>query len=336
MSRRDLLRALALAAPTAMSPRLAFSAPTALSWISPARINLAHAYVLVGVAKGWFKDAGLDVEVRTGTGTAQSVAQVASSNSIFGQAGPLTSCPAIADQQADLVTIGQVQYKSFFEIASLKNKPLRNPDDWQGKTVGVMSLAGTTDVILDAMSMNAGRNPANVRKVVTGSSASGVAFLQRGEVDGFFVFPDSKIALQGMGVDLHYLATEDFAPMPGDGILVSKKNAANPEYGKPIVEFLKVCKRGLEFAQDPKNDAETIGVVAKYNPIEGGDLDKGRKVLQSMRIYATPTGGVPPIVCDTGKWEIAVRLMEKIGVIKKAGVPLGTFVDNVFAKAAVA
>ncbi|AWB34960.1 hypothetical protein DBV39_15885 [Orrella marina] len=317
-------------------PKIAFSSPTTLSWVSPARINLVHSYVLAGVAKGWFKDEGLNVDIRVGTGTAQSVIQVASSNSFFGQASSSTSCPAIADQDADLITIGQVAYQGFFELAAPPNQPITDPAQLQGKTIGVMSLGGTTDVLLDAMSLAVGLDPSKVRKVVTGTSSSGAAFLQRGDVDAFFVFPDSKFALRQMNVDLSYTPAHTYVPLPGDAILVSKSNASNPDNRDAIVKFLKVCRMGLDYMQNEKNFDELIQIVAKFNPVEGADVVKGRSVLEMLKVYYEPTGGVQRIVCDEQAWQDGVLLMEKIGLIKNKGLPLSSFLDNSFAKQAVA
>lgn len=336
MNRRSFCLASAALGGAALFPTLTFANPRSLSWVSPARINLVHSYVLVGVAKGWFKDEGLNVDIRVGTGTAQSVIQVASSNSFFGQAASSTSCPAIADQGADLITIGQVAYQGFFELASAKNNPITSAAQLQGKTIGVMSLGGTTDVLLDAMSLAAGLDPSKVKKVVTGTSSSGVAFLQRGDVDAFFVFPDSKFALRQMKVDLSYASTHDYVPLPGDAIIVSKKNADNPENRDAIVKFLKVCRRGLDYMQDPAHFDELIKIVAKYNPVEGADVEKGRNVLEMLKVFYQPTGGVKRIVCDEVAWERGIRLMEQIGLMKNKGLPLNRYVDNTFAKLAVA
>ena len=47
----------------------------------------------------------------------------------IGQAAAVTTCPPIADENAGLITIGQLAYKGFFELASLPNKPLKHPKE---------------------------------------------------------------------------------------------------------------------------------------------------------------------------------------------------------------
>jgi len=116
---------------------------------------------------------------------------------------------------------------------------------------------------------------------------------------------------------------------------VSKTNADNPENRDAIVKFLKVCRRGLDYMQDEANFDELIKIVAKYNPVEGADVQKGRNVLEMLKVYYQPTGGVKRIVCDEVAWEKGIRLMEKIGLIKKQGLPLSAYVDNTFANLAV-
>src|SRR5690606_24229026 len=151
-----------------------------------------------------------------------------------------------------------------------------------------------------------------------------------------FVFPDSKFALQKMNIDLLYAPLHDYVPLPGDAILISRKNAADARNRDAIVKFLKVCRKGLDYMQDERNFDELISIVAQFNPVEGADVEKGRSVLSMLKTYCEPTGNVQRIVCDEQAWKEGVQLMEKIGIIKTHGVPLDRYVDNSFAKLALA
>jgi NitT/TauT family transport system substrate-binding protein len=345
-TRRDILRAggttlLARSACGAAVP-FAFAGPgfaQALRkerWVAPSRVTLLQSYVFTAIEKGFFRDEGLDIELQPSPGTATSLTQVTAGASMFGQAAAVTTCPPIADEGATVITIGQIAYKGFFELASLPNKPLVHPRDWQGKTIGIMSVGGTTDRLLDAMSVMTQLDPKNVRKVVTGVGPSGVAFLQRGEVDGFWVFYESRVALEMQGIKLNYLPSDSFALLPGDSVLTGSAAAQNPANEKAITGFLRGAHRGIDYALDPKNESEVIKFLEKYNPIEGREVEKAKKVLELVRHYCTSDAGLKRMVCDEKQWREGIELMERIGLIKNKGLPHERYYTNRFARAAVA
>src|SRR5690606_23011637 len=147
-----------------------------------------------------------------------------------------------------------------------------------------------------------------VNKVVTGLGTSGYAFLERGEIDGFFVFYESKTAFLDEGIELHYLPADDYAPLPADALITNTAFADDPANEEVIVKFLRAGRRGLEYMADEANAEEIVGFLAKYNPIEGSQVDKGKKVLKALRYYMEPTGGIPLLHFSDSDWAKAIKL----------------------------
>lgn len=304
---------------------------TKQSWMSPSRITLLQAYTVVGKEKGYYAEEGLDLEIQQSSGTASSVSQVAGGVVSLGQSAPATTAGPIANDGLSVVTIGQISYKSFFELASLPGRPMLKPQDWQGKTIGIMSTGGSTDNLLDAMSIAEGLDPRNVKKVITGLAPQGYAFLERGQVDAFFVFYETRVALEQQGINLTYLSTDAFAPQPGDALICSTKLAEDPAAEKALVSFIRASRRAIEFYSDPKNDEEVLRYLTKYNPIEGRNVPKGKRVLELVRGYMTPPEGTPRMVCNEAQWRAGIDLMERIGIIRNKGLPLDRYMTNRFA-----
>ncbi|MBR9891232.1 ABC transporter substrate-binding protein [bacterium] len=302
----------------------------AQTYMAPSRLTLFQGFILAAEARGYFTDEGLDITVQPGTGTAIAVQQVTAGATAFGLAGPSTTCPPIANQGAPLVSIGQIGYRNFWEIASLPDKPLTHPSEFQGKTIGIASVGGAIDKHLDLMSMAEGLDPSNVNKVVTGLGPSGYAFLERAEVDGFFVFYESKTALLEQGVELHYIAADDFAPLPSDALITSTDFAEDPANEEVIVKFLRACRRGVEAMQDPANYEDIIGYLATYNPIEGAEVEKGKKILDALKFYMTPPEGVAQMAFSEADWAKAIELLEVSGAIETPGTPPERFYTNRF------
>ena len=129
------------------------------------------------------------------------------------------------------------------------------------------------------MSVAAGLDPAKVKKVVTGADVGSLEFLKRGEVDGFITFIGSETSFRQMKIDLHYLNTDNFAPLPGDSYFVTKETAEKE--AAAVTSFLRACRKAWEFMADPANADKVLEAVGALNEIEvpdrsGQGQDRGR------------------------------------------------------------
>lgn len=302
------------------------------NWVSPSSITPLQCYVVVAKEKRFFEEQGLDITIQPTPGTASAVTQVAAGAANFSQSAAITTVPAVANQGAEILTVAQVIYRSVFEIASATGKPMSHPRDWQGKTIGVMSVGGSTDLLLDAMSVAAGLDPKNVKKVVTGISAGSYAFLDRGQVDGFFAFYPVRIALESQGVKLNYLNTDDFAPIPPDAVIVSKSLVSTEAGRAALVSYLKACAKSMRYLLDPANYDEVTTMLGKYNPVEATDRAAARRKFEFVAELAKRPATVPFMHCDDEAWTKGVALMAQIGMIKAGAPPASAYYTNDFAK----
>lgn len=336
MTRRNFIVASAavFASAASLQAGIAQTPARSITWMSAARFNFNHLYCLAALENGWFKQEGLEVNLIQGAGTMTAVSQLIAGGALFAQAAAITSCPLIANQDAPLITVGQISYKGFFLLASLPGKPVLTPRDLDGKTIGVMSLAGSTEQLLDAMLAKGGIARERVKRVITGIGPSGVAFLQRGDVDAFFVLPEHRAALSLGGTTLAYLDVDDFAPIPGEALVTSLKAAQDPAQRQVLIGFLRAVRKGLAFYADPANDEAILAIMRKHNPVEASDVARGKETLRLARPYFAPPAGVPHGVPILAEWETSIRAMETIGLIQKPGLPVARYVTDEFARAA--
>ncbi len=298
-----------------------------LVYMTPLGHIISHADVYVAADQGYFAEEGLLITPVGGTGTASSISQVAAKQAMFGKGASVITCPLIADQNTEIVTVGQKDQVSQYSVASLPDKPLTHPEQWQGKTIGVISKGGTTELQLDAMSVAAGLDPAKVKKVVTGADVGSLEFLRRGEVDGFITFIGSETAFRQMKIDLHYLNTDNFAPLPGDSYFVTKETAEKE--AAAVTSFLRACRKAWEFMADTANADKVLDAMGKLNEIEVSDREVAKaKILGEVKV-STPKNG-KFLSIDVAAWESALELMRKSGIMKDKSRPVTDFVNTSF------
>ncbi len=296
-----------------------------LTFITPFQHLISYADVYVAASQGYFADEGLSIEAVGGNGTATSVTQVTADQGQIGKAASVITCPLIADEGADIITIAQGDQRSQYSVASAPGSPLAHPSEWQGKTIGVISKGGTTELLLDAMSVAEGLDPTKVSKVVTGGDLSSLEFLRNGEVDGFITFLGSESVFRQMNEELHYLNTDDFAPMPGDAYFV--KRAVLQEREDELVGFLRACRKAFEFMADPANTDAVLDAVGEFNEVEVDDRELAEIKLRAQVELCTPDSG-RFLDIDPAAWESAVDLMRTAQIIRDQGVSLDDLVTT--------
>ena len=298
------------------------------TYVTPGGHFTLSSFLFSGLELGLFRNEGIDLQVQHGQGTAGALTQVASAAAMYGVGAPVTTCPAIADRNAEMISIGQLSYPGFFEIASLPGKSLNDPKQLAGKTIGIMSQGGSTELLLDAMARKGGVDPASIKRVVTGISSSGVAFLERGQADGFFVFYETKVALQQQGVKLEYMPTDNHVVLPGDALVASTDLLKKPEGEDATVRYLRAVRKAMAFVRDPANTEKVAEWFAKYEPVKGADRKRTAAVLEQVRRLSNPPAGTPSIRMDEKNWESGLTLMEEMGAIKTRGLPRERFFTN--------
>jgi ABC-type nitrate/sulfonate/bicarbonate transport system substrate-binding protein len=300
---------------------------TKLAFVTPFQHILNYADIYAGIQEGYFAEEGLRIEVLGGSGTASSISQVVAGQGAFGKAASVITCPLIADGGAQIITVAQCDQRSQYSLASSPENPLTQPSQWQGKTIGVISKGGSTELLLDAMSVAQGLDPTKVKKVVTGADVGSLEFLNRGSVDGFITYIGSEAAFQQRDIELHYLNTDKFAKMPGDSYLVKTKDLK--PHAEDIVGFLRASRRGYKFVEDPANLDKVITAMSAYNKVEVQDRELTKlKVKAQPRICKPDSGDYLSI--DMPAWESGIELMRKSGIMKDTSRPISDFVTTEF------
>ena len=136
LNRRSVLGLAAGVAACAWQPKRVYAQTGrkvrfAVPWV-PEGSNL-QAYVARN--KGFWKKAGLDVEMTTGTGSGAAAQAIATGQYDIGFINAST-LPVVIPRGQALVALGQCDYKTTMGIGLLDSSPIRTPRDLEGRKVG--------------------------------------------------------------------------------------------------------------------------------------------------------------------------------------------------------
>jgi len=192
------------------------------------------------VSGGFLAKQGFAPKLVGGQGTATAIQQLLAGQVSFVYVSALDQILAVARQNAPLVAVSTLCQGSTFQMVSLKDKPIRTAEDLKGKTVGIVSVGGATDILLNITLAKNGMKPDDVKREVTGNSPGVLQMVRQGRVDCFMCAIGVATALRRANEPVEIWSTDKYAPMPSQIFLTTKDVVSSkPEQ---VVRFLRALK----------------------------------------------------------------------------------------------
>lgn len=284
MSRNVCLKRFALASAFVAAMSLPAAAQTKIT-AGTAAFNEALLPIYTAQEKGYFKDAGIELEMVSFKGGGPAVQALVS--------GSIDMCLCAADhvlrlkarRQPAQILVGLDEFHSYALMAKA-DFPLKTYPEMKGRKIGITSPGSLTDNTLRYSITKAGLSPERDFQIVgTGGGAPMTAALDSGQIDaGLLITTDVAAMLQKAGA---YKVVIDYRSMPyaSFGAIVLKSwVAANP---KPAKAFATAVVRAIgDLKKDPKL-AETV--LAKMYPNFSPALIAE---VAKTAVERTPNGGV--------------------------------------------
>lgn len=231
----------------------------ALDWIAYGK----HAPFYVSLDKGYFKEAGLEVDIIRGSGSGDTVKVVNTGRVEYGFAdtGPLIITRA---QGAEPKMVAMVHHKSLHVIYALRGSGISRPKDLEGKTVGAVP-GEATHALFPSLAVKNGVDQNKVKFINTAFAVK-VPSLLAGKVDAVVSFvsdlPSYTKAAKGVGKEIVPILYSDFGvDIYSNGVLVTDRRLK--ERPNEVKGFVQAVLRGLAWSVENPDPATDIFV--KYH-----------------------------------------------------------------------
>ena len=249
---RQSLIVTTFAAALGLSAGLAAAADTPvtfqLNWVSGG----PNAGFEAAVAQGFYKDAGLDVTVVQGNGSANTAQLVANGRAQLAYADAVAVMQLIA-KGAPMTIIATVYQSNPNALMALKKAGIKSFHDLKGKKVGVPSGSSQTTMLPLLLEAN-NLKPSDISMIDMPPSSMVPALLQ-GQVDAVLGSIDAyQIQAESQGAQLDVYRFADYG-VP----TVSTSIFANNDYlknnGETVKKFVAASLKGWTFAIDHPDQA---------------------------------------------------------------------------------
>lgn len=313
-NRRQFLRGAGLAAASLAAPWRAAQAADPVTVVLPLGFMVDFMDTMNGYSGGHFARHGIDAKVIGANSGVQTIQLVASGQAMIGRGAVPDIIRAVAAKQPAPVAIATIFQGCPFRVFSLETKPVREPKDFAGKTVGLITLASPTGLYLDVMLSSAGLKLSDVERQATGGTPAAYEILKQGRVDCFISTISVETALKRANLPALVWNPDRYMPLPGQTYYAMRETLRE----KPdiLVRFLKGAKDSLdEMIAGPLKPL--IARAAKDFEIPGADdLDLLAAQLQAtVDQLLLAEGRDKMLVNIRARWEGGIRALAAAHVV---------------------
>jgi ABC-type nitrate/sulfonate/bicarbonate transport system substrate-binding protein len=242
--------------------------------------NTNHAGLYIARDKGWYKDAGFDVNiVEPASGGVEAV--VGTGKADFGISVAEQIIPARA-QGVPIVSLGAIIQHNTSSLMSLTKTGINRPKDLAGKTYGGFGGALETALIKKFVSCDGG-DPNSVKFIDVGDVDYLVGMEQK-RFDFVWIF-DAWDAIRAREIEhkeintLPFIKYTDCIPDWYTPVLATSESMIK-DHPDIVRKFMDATSRGYEYAM--KNPADAAAILSKAAP----EADKAL-MLASAKYLAT-------------------------------------------------
>jgi len=295
---------------------LALGAPSveAAETITTGMIGAANAVGwpwYIGIAKGFFADAGINLDiiyVPTASGLVQQLS--AGSLDMVADVGVVEPIHAV-EKGAPVGLLRIVGQVSAYEMMA---KPsIATVKDLKGKTICIGGLVDINRVYLDRIMQANGLKDGDYDITVVGNTAGRFAALKSGAADATMLAPPVSFFAEDSG--FHSIGMiMDYAPdLPFSGTDVSLAYAA--AHRDTLVKLLAVIDKSVAWFDDPANRAEAVDILVKEMKSARGPVERSYDFLRKINYFA-PTSGI-----SRARMQNLINAMKGLGDIKSDITP---------------
>ena len=301
-------------ASTGIAAQAADKVVVQMKWVPQAQF----AGYYVAAAKGYYKDAGLDVTIKPG-GPDVSPVQVLAGNQADAIVNWMPDALAAREAGVPLVNIAQIFDKSGLMLTCKKSSGVTTSKDFKGKTLGVW-FGGNEYPFLNWMGKLGLKVDTDVKVLKQGFNVDPLLQNQAACISTMIYNEYWQVVDAGVKpADLvtFFYEKEGVASLE-DGLYVLEGKLKDPAFSAKMAKFLKATFKGWNDAV--KNPEEAAKIVVAADPSGSATLKVQKRQMENVATLISNAGTAKIGYLDPAAYERTVKVLMTGGstpVIKK-------------------
>jgi NitT/TauT family transport system substrate-binding protein len=278
-------------------------------------------------SSGIFEEHGLDVQLQPVQGTAAAI------QTLLGGATPITRVSSVdvmpgMESGQPIVAIGTQAYRSNLRIISTSENPIESAEDMEGATIGMGSIGGTSEKMLNFALDEAGVPRDSVTRQAVPVTAATYELVKQGQLDGYIVSLDTSIGIVNQNDDA-VSSPAGLVDAPERQVWITTQANLDDENRTAQIEaFLAAIKEATqEIIDDSANDFENVlATLRDSGHWEFAALEDDAIAIEALTTYTTETwidstGAVGLLENDDEYWTTIYDSYVEGGLLKGGGDP---------------
>jgi len=270
--------------------------------------NVQFAPLYVAIEKGFYRDAGLEINLDYNMET-DSVALVGADEIQFAIVSG-EQVPLGRGQGLPVVYVLDWFQQYPVGVVSMADKNIRTPADLKGKKIGIPGLYGASYIGFKALLNAAGINENEVTLDSIGFTQT-EALIDKMEDAVVIYIANEPIKLRDEGYQVNVLKVSDYLPLVGNGLITNQKTI--DDHPERVRAMVKATLTGIEYTIAHPDEA--FQICKKYvENLAAADQNLQRKVLAaSIELWKADKPGFSSL----DAWENMNNLLVKMKLLKK-------------------
>ncbi len=269
--------------------------------------NIQFAPVYVAIDKGYFLDAGFEVELEYGN-EADAVALIGAGDQTFAIASG--EQVLLARAQGLPITYVAAWYEEFpVGVVSFKDENITNPEDLEGKSVGIPGLFGASYIGFRALLDDADLTEEDVELLSIGFNQ--VEALVSGQVQSAVIYLANEPAvLRSQGYQVNVIPVSDYLKLVANGLITNEQTIReDPEL---IENFNQALLQGITDAAVNPEEAYEISKKYVENLDEADEALQKEILAESIKLWQIDRPGYS----DPAGWENMQEVLLDMGLLE--------------------
>jgi putative hydroxymethylpyrimidine transport system substrate-binding protein len=287
--------------------------------------NAVHSYLYAAKNKGYFKEEGLDVEIKFPANPTDPINLAAAGKIDLGISYQPDVIMARANEDIPVKSVAAIVRSPLNHLIFLKDSPIQSPKDLEGKTVGYPGIP-LNEALLETMVKADGGDPARLNTIDVGFElGSSIVSEKTDAVIGAFLNHEVPV-LANQGYQTRHFNPVDYGvPNFYELVLVTNDETWN-EKEDNIRAFWSAAAKGYEFMKENPDEALQILLTnqdeANFPLVEEVEQKSLEILLPKMEMDGEPFGSQ-----SDESWQETAAWLEETGLLTEKVKPAEIFVD---------
>jgi NitT/TauT family transport system substrate-binding protein len=314
MSRRNFLTASALAGGAAAFPYLPLKSYAAGS-LKPVSLTLDWVYqgpnagFMMAYEKGFYSEAGLDVSINAGKGSASTAQLVAAKACQVGFADGFVVGNGDSKGMS-IKAVSSIFRRNPCAVMVFEDSPIKTPKDLEGKTIAISAGSAVTQQF-PAFCKGVGVDASKVQIVNIDPAGAGPALIT-GKVDALGAYVSSYVPtleVRGKkGVRIFWFSDAGVIAVSNGIIMHKDLIASDPDL---VRAFVPATLKGFLYSRQHPDEA--VAAVTKFQPTVDPVITH-RELEISWKLWLTPnTMGKPLGWSSESDWQSTIEVLHQYG-----------------------